>query len=156
MGAQIVNCSWGKFHYTKGYYDLMKEGAGCGVSYVAAAGNGGTNVDRHPMYPACFKLPNVLSIMASQKEDDPLALGREVVTNFGPRTILVASPGARILTTAPLLLGDRAGFGRAYPKTFSCSIATACCRGKNPSGAGRVQRTRTSGGRGALSAARRR
>ena len=55
--------------------------------FVAAAGNGGTNNDEIPIYPANYDVPNVISVMASTED------GRKYSdSNFGRRTVDIAAP----------------------------------------------------------------
>ena len=75
---------------------------------MAAAGNGnvlgsGINIDQQPFYPASYDLDNILTVAASDPEDQ---LAR--FSNFGSETVDLAAPGVGILSTLP---GGRYGTG---------------------------------------------
>ncbi len=75
---------------------------GAGVLVVAAAGNGGENLDDPTtrVYPAGLPNANVVSV-ASSDDDDVLSS----FSAFGATSVDLAAPGEAILTTA-FLLGD--------------------------------------------------
>lgn len=66
------------------------------ILFVAAAGNENTNDDTTPSYPASFNLSNIISVAASDQNDN-LA----VFSNYGPTSVDVAAPGTNILSTIP-------------------------------------------------------
>jgi subtilisin family serine protease len=66
------------------------------ILFVAAAGNENTNDDTTPSYPASFDLSNIISVAASDQNDN-LA----VFSNYGPTSVDVAAPGTNILSTIP-------------------------------------------------------
>jgi hypothetical protein len=82
-------------------------GPGFEVLFVAGAGNDGVDNDAcdrcadgvlPPTYPASAPLDNVVSVMASDEEDD-----RPAFSNYGLSTVHLAAPGIRILSTHPYL-----------------------------------------------------
>lgn len=88
QGARIINCSWGGSGYSRILHDLM---AAADALFVCAAGNSGTNNDTSPFYPAGFNLPNLISVAASDAEDN-LAW----FSNWGSHSVHVAAPGHNI------------------------------------------------------------
>jgi len=62
--------------------------------FVAGAGNDGLDNDVLPTYPASYALPNVISVMASDEDDD-----KPGFSNYGATTVHLAAPGVRILST---------------------------------------------------------
>ena len=67
--------------------------------FVAGAGNDGLDNDDPsvlPTYPASYPLDNVVSVMASDSQDD-----RARFSNYGLTTVHLAAPGVRILSTHP-------------------------------------------------------
>lgn len=64
-----------------------------GILFAAAAGNNGTNNDTDPVYPASYKLANVLSV-ASTTDRDALD-----VSNYGRTTVHLGAPGKNIVST---------------------------------------------------------
>jgi subtilisin family serine protease len=66
------------------------------ILFVAAAGNENTNDDITPSYPASFDLSNVISVAASDQNDNLAGF-----SNYGPTSVDVAAPGTNILSTIP-------------------------------------------------------
>ena len=64
------------------------------IILVAAAGNDGNNNDAFPEYPASYNLPNILSVAATDKNDNLAGF-----SNYGKGTVDLAAPGAGILST---------------------------------------------------------
>jgi serine protease len=62
-----------------------------GIVVVAAAGNSGFDTDALRIYPACFAIDNIISVMASSRSDTYLGY------NYGATTIDLAAPGFDIL-----------------------------------------------------------
>ena len=62
--------------------------------FVAAAGNSSANIDNEPTYPASYKVPNVISVAASDSQDKLATF-----SNFGIASVDMAAPGVSILST---------------------------------------------------------
>lgn len=92
MGVKIVNCSWGDYIYNPG---LRFEMENSGMIFICAAGNDGIDLTVKPFYPACFDLPNIISVAAINNRGKLWAL-----SNYGDK-IHVAAPGVRIISTVP-------------------------------------------------------
>jgi YD repeat-containing protein len=84
-GASIANCSWGSRFYNPALKEAM---TGSSMLFVTAAGNAAMNIDRHPVYPAAFDLPNVISVSAIDATNK-----HSRFSNFGAETIDIAAPG---------------------------------------------------------------
>jgi subtilisin family serine protease len=95
-GAQVMSNSWGGGPYSQELYDAIKRASDAGITFVAAAGNDGSNNDSTPSYPASYQLPNVVSVAASNNVDQ-LAY----FSNYGKTTVDIAAPGENILSTVP-------------------------------------------------------
>ncbi len=72
-----------------------------GIVYVAAAGNNGTNNDIIPHYPSGFDVPNIISVAATDWNDQLATFSR-----FGVQTVDLAAPGDFVLSTYPASLGS--------------------------------------------------
>ena len=92
MGVKIMNCSFGG---TDDNFALKDTMANSGILFVCAGGNRGADVSVSPVYPACFDIPNVLSV-ASIDSKGVLS----PYSSFGNK-IQVAAPGVNILSTTP-------------------------------------------------------
>jgi subtilisin family serine protease len=96
--ADVINASWhlGMASEAPGdvLYAAVRYASDHDVVFVAAAGNEGTDNDTLPTWPASFALPNVVSVMASDRHDD-----KPGFSNYGDATVHLAAPGVRILST---------------------------------------------------------
>lgn len=93
-GARIANHSWGGPRRNPILEDVMKSSP---MLHVCAAGNSQKDSDEHPFYPAGFDSPNIVSVGASTRRDDPLFF-----SNWGANTVDVHAPGARVYSTLPI------------------------------------------------------
>jgi subtilisin family serine protease len=99
-GAKIINSSLGypdSCSYvspSQALYDAIKSAGDRGVLFVAAAGNYGCNNDKTPLWPASFNLPNIISVGASDKDDNLANF-----SNYGENSVHLLAPGVNILST---------------------------------------------------------
>ncbi|UCF15681.1 MAG: S8 family serine peptidase, partial [Phycisphaerales bacterium] len=128
-GAQIINASWGGSEFSQAMYDAIKEADDAGLLFVAAAGNTRNNNDITPVYPASYDLDNIISVMATNHNDDPAAF-----SNFGPTSVDVAEPGENILSTTPrveqfpmLVFGVATDYATESGTSLAAPHASAAC-----------------------------
>jgi subtilisin family serine protease len=96
-GAKILSNSWGNKIYSKFLEDAIRDAGKKGVVFIAAAGNfGANNNDDNPIYPASYKLDNVISVGAFSAQDYPSAF-----SCFGPKSVHISAPGTNIFSTTP-------------------------------------------------------
>lgn len=107
MNIKIINCSFGGSDNNFALKDAMKNS---GILFICAAGNRGGDVNTYPIYPACFDIPNVLSV-ASIDNNGVI----EPLSGYGNK-IQVAAPGVNILSTMP---------GNTYDYLSGTSCSTA-------------------------------
>lgn len=96
QGAHILSNSWGGGEYSRALEEAVQEAASRDVLFVAAAGNDSSDNDTTPMYPASYRLPNVISVAASDSSDNLADF-----SNFGANTVDLAAPGDVIYSTVP-------------------------------------------------------
>jgi subtilisin family serine protease len=94
-GARIVNLSLAGSAPDPDLQAAVDYAAAHGVIVVAAAGNNSGDADMTPSYPAASNSPNLISV-ACTDSDGSLSQ----ISNYGPRSITVAAPGAEIVSTA--------------------------------------------------------
>lgn len=92
-GADIINTSWGIDSDSKVLLDAIKDANDNGVLFVAAAGNGGPdligdNNDQSQNYPSNYNLPNIISVAATDQDDNLTSY-----SNFGLVSVDVGAPG---------------------------------------------------------------
>lgn len=92
MGVSIMNCSFGSTEYNSALREAMKNS---NMLFVCAAGNNGYDSPETPVYPASFKLKNVVSVAA---HDNAGAIS--VFSSYG-ETVDFAAPGQQIISTVP-------------------------------------------------------
>ena len=90
MGAKIASNSWGG----GGESEALKEAiANSGMLFIASAGNSAENTDIYPHYPSSYDCPNIISVAASDWNDN--------LANFscyGPESVDLAAPGHWIIS----------------------------------------------------------
>jgi hypothetical protein len=111
-GVPVIatNNSWGGGPFEQALYDAIKAHMDAGILFIAAAGNDGTDNDALPHYPSNYFLPNVISVAATDHNDDLASF-----SNYGLRTVHVGAPGKSILSTWP---------GNTYNTISGTSMAT--------------------------------
>ncbi|HLL74174.1 MAG TPA: S8 family serine peptidase [Pyrinomonadaceae bacterium] len=110
VNVRVISASWGSTFYSRALEDAIRRAGDEGVLFIAAAGNSSTNNDRRQHYPSGYKLPNVISVAALTRHDALASF-----SNYGPKTVHVAAPGAQILSTWP---------GNQYEEHSGTSMAT--------------------------------
>jgi len=101
MGADVINASFGGGGYSRAFESAIARANDAGAVFVAAAGNNGRNTDFAAYYPSNYNLPNVISVAATDDNDDLASF-----SNYGQRTVDLGAPGENILSTLP---GNRYG-----------------------------------------------
>lgn len=92
-GADICNLSMGTYQYDSALYKAM---ANSKMLFVCAAGNNRRDVDQFPMYPACYKLENIISVGNMESGGQLYRL-----SNYGKTSVDLAAPGTDIYSTFP-------------------------------------------------------
>ena len=110
VNIRVISASWGSTQYSKALEDSIRAAGEAGILFVAAAGNDGSSNDKRPHYPSNYDLPNVISVAATDKNDQLASF-----SNFGVKTVHIAAPGREILST---WLGDQ------YREASGTSMAT--------------------------------
>ena len=95
-GANVINASWGDTEYSQALYDAIAQADQHGVLFVAAAGNDGVNNDTAPHYPASYDLPNIISVAATDSNDN-----RAWFSDYGAGSVDIGAPGENIYSTWP-------------------------------------------------------
>ncbi|MCX7727747.1 MAG: S8 family serine peptidase, partial [Chitinispirillaceae bacterium] len=106
MGATITSNSWGGGGYSQALYEVIAQSG----LFVAAAGNSGINADVYPMYPAAYDLDNIISVAATDHNDE-LAY----FSNYGAISVDLGAPGVDVLSCLP---------GGSYEAWSGTSMAT--------------------------------
>jgi thermitase len=87
-GASVTSISWVSGAKSRALEDALRVSP---QLFVVAAGNTGTDNDVTPCYPAAYRLPNLISVAATD-QNDRLA----PFSNYGPVSVDLAAPGVNI------------------------------------------------------------
>ena len=111
VNIQLTSNSWGGGGYSQALYDAIAASGEAGQLFIAAAGNNyGNDNDQYPFYPATYDLDNIISVAATD-HDDQLSY----FSNYGPTTVDLGAPGSYIYSTLP---------GNSYGYSNGTSMAT--------------------------------
>ncbi|MDQ3321376.1 MAG: S8 family serine peptidase [Acidobacteriota bacterium] len=98
VNIRVTNNSYGGCDEACGYDQATKDAidalGDAGILQVFAAGNNGRNIETTPFYPASYTTPSILSVAASDQNDN-----RAGFSNFGTTSVDLAAPGVGILST---------------------------------------------------------
>jgi len=112
-GARVMNNSWGGYGYSQSLRDAIERSNSENTVFVAAAGNDGLNNDSTPTYPASFPLANIISVAATDQDDNLASF-----SNYGPASVDVGAPGVNTFSTVPareVVFGDNFDDGNIAP-----------------------------------------
>lgn len=108
QGARVTQNSWGGSNFNQALLDTL---AASPALHICAAGNSSQDSDVQPAYPAAYSLPNIVSVAATDANDQ---LGE--FSNWGASSVDLAAPGVKILSTVPGGgLGVKSGTSMAAP-----------------------------------------
>ena len=98
-GAKIINASYVGSTFSSSEYNAINDFKLSGGIFVAAAGNGGADGvgdsnDSNPQYPADYDLDNIISVAATDQNDDLASF-----SNYGINSVDVGAPGVNIYST---------------------------------------------------------
>ena len=96
VNVRVINASWSSSLSDAGLNAAIQAAGNAGILFVAAAGNSASNNDVTPQYPANAGLANVVSVAASDSNDQLAAF-----SNYGANTVNLAAPGVDIYSTLP-------------------------------------------------------
>jgi hypothetical protein len=102
--------SWGGGGFDQALYDAIAAQRNRNILFVAAAGNAASDIDSNATYPAGYDLPNIISVAATDANDQLASF-----SNFGANGVDLGAPGVGVLSTTP---------GGAYQSYSGTSMAT--------------------------------
>ncbi len=107
-GAFVTSNSWGGGQFSQAIHDAFAQSK---ALHIAAAGNDGQNNDAKPSFPASYDLPNMISVGASDRLDNP-----SWFSNTGRMSVDLFAPGEEIYSTLPGgAFGVKSGTSMATP-----------------------------------------
>src|SRR5262245_21057462 len=110
IGCKLTSNSWGGGGFSQALLDAINAAGAANQLFVAAAGNNSQNTDVTPSYPASYNSPYIISVAATDHNDNLASF-----SNFGATTVDLAAPGVNILSCQP---------GGGYQLLSGTSMAT--------------------------------
>lgn len=115
IDIKAINASFGGGVYSAAEFDAISRVNNAGIIFVTAAGNGGDDGkgddnDIVPSYPGNYSLPNIISVAATDQNDNLATF-----SNYGVNSVHVAAPGVHILSIVPAGLYYYSGTSMATP-----------------------------------------
>ncbi|KAI8470752.1 MAG: peptidase S8/S53 domain-containing protein [Monoraphidium minutum] len=102
-----INASWGVLgRYSAALSEVIDEAGQEGIVIVAAAGNGGMNLDKGldsrggMETPASYPQANIISVAAIDQEGE-MSIFDKGSSNFGAESVDIGAPGSAIVSTGP-------------------------------------------------------
>lgn len=144
-GINIVatNNSWATASgYSTVVADVIRNQGEAGITFIASAGNNGSDNDAIPRFPGSYRLPNVITVAAFSPSDTLASL-----SNYGATSVDLAAPGSFIRSTfpggtygilsgtsmaAPHVTGTVASLAAAKPGITVAAIRTAILGSTTP------------------------
>ena len=90
MGSQISNNSYSM----SGMYSAIAAAGDAGHIFVVSAGNDGSNIDISASYPSSYDLENIISVAATDRNDNKASW-----SNYGATAVNLGAPGVSIYST---------------------------------------------------------
>jgi len=90
-GADVISASWGGAGESRSLEDAIRACHSAGIPFVAAAGNLNMNNDSVPHFPSSFRVPNIVSVAATDANDSLASF-----SNHGRFSVDVTAPGDNI------------------------------------------------------------
>ncbi len=94
VNIRVLNNSWGGGGYSASLDAAIQASEAADILFVAAAGNDGTNNDVNPHYPSNYNVNNVITVAATDKNDNLASF-----SNYGSNSVDIAAPGVGIYST---------------------------------------------------------
>ena len=113
----VVNCSWGFYgNESQVLKNAMLYAYDHKITIVAASGNDSLFLMDMQQYPACYKLPNLISVGSYNFEKRSETIVNSPFSNYGSKFVDVLAPGVDVLSTVPYNAFDyKTGTSMAAP-----------------------------------------
>lgn len=97
VNVVVINASWGGgTGYSSTLETALRDAGTAGITFVAAAGNGGADNDAITRYPSGYDLPNVIAVGACGSTGELAGF-----SNYGATSVDLAASGTGIYSTLP-------------------------------------------------------
>jgi subtilisin family serine protease len=120
-GVDVValNASYGGGSPSSVESSAMQAAGNAGIVFCAAAGNNNADNDTTSVYPASYRLNNMIVVAASDQDDNLASF-----SNYGAATVDLAAPGVNILSCLPVALAGDLSYVQHSGNVFSADSLT--------------------------------
>jgi subtilisin family serine protease len=125
VNVVAINASWGGPGNDQLVRDAIVRAGDAGIVFCAAAGNSSVDLAKHPVYPAAWDCPTMITVAATDRFDR-LAW----FSDYGTRTVDLGAPGVGILST--MTVDGYATWDGTSMATPFVSAAVALCAAAYP------------------------
>lgn len=94
--ARVINLSFSSKFFNQDEYNALQDAYRSNILVIASAGNNGKDNDIEPRYPASYDLPNIITVAATDQNDQLASF-----SNYGENSVDLAAPGVNIYSTLP-------------------------------------------------------
>ncbi|UCE61514.1 MAG: S8 family serine peptidase [Phycisphaerales bacterium] len=91
---KVSNNSWSGGNFSQAMYDTIQASQAIDHVFVAAAANNAWDLDATPRYPASYDLPNIITVAATDRNDDLASF-----SNWGLTGVDLGAPGVSVYST---------------------------------------------------------
>ncbi|MCL2747626.1 MAG: S8 family serine peptidase [Oscillospiraceae bacterium] len=127
-GAEVICLSFGGPDANLALFDAL---AGAEALVVCAAGNGNADLGSSPAYPACYPLPNILSVASCDEGG-----GLSYFSNYSPSLAHIAAKGKNVASALPMgKEGPMSGTSVSAAEAAGAAAAAASLEGGTKMGA---------------------
>ena len=110
MGVHLTSNSWGGGGFSAPMQQALEAANANGILFVAAAGNSSSNNDSGSYYPSGYEVDNVISVAATDHNDQLASF-----SSYGATTVDLGAPGVNVYSTV---------LGSGYDSYSGTSMAT--------------------------------
>jgi subtilisin family serine protease len=119
VNVVAINASFGGGSSSSTESAAIQAAGDVGIIYCAAAGNNTSDNDTTAVYPASYRLPNMIVIAASD-QNDALA----TFSDYGATTVDLAAPGVNILSCLPVAQAGNTSYVQRASSVYQANPLT--------------------------------
>jgi subtilisin family serine protease len=131
FNVRLTSNSWGGGRQSKALKSAIEASGTSGMLFIASSGNSNNDNDVHAVYPSSYDLDNIISVAATDHNDQMASF-----SNFGSTSVDLGAPGVDVLSTLPNdSYGEASGTSMSAPHVAgaaalayddACAACAAC------------------------------